>query len=39
MDYQLPRHVADYFKQHKTMNGPVLDVGAGTGLIADCLSD
>ena len=39
MDYQLPRHVADYFKQHKTMNGPVLDVGAGTGLLADYLSD
>ena len=39
MDYQLPRHVADYFKQHETMNGAVLDVGAGTGLLADCLSD
>ena len=38
MDYQLPRHVADYFKQHGTMNGAVLDVGAGTGLLADCLS-
>ena len=39
MDYQLPRHVADYFKRHKSMNGAVLDVGAGTGLLADCLSD
>lgn len=39
MDYQLPRHVADYFNRHKTMNGEVLDVGAGTGLLADCLSD
>lgn len=39
MDYQLPRHVADYFKRYKTINGAVLDVGAGTGLLADCLSD
>lgn len=39
MDYQLPRHVADHFKRHKTTNGAVLDVGAGTGLLADCLID
>ena len=39
MDYQLPRHVADYFKRYKTINGAVLDVGAGTGLLADSLSD
>lgn len=39
MDYQLPRHVANHFIQQRTMNGPVLDVGAGTGLLADCLSD
>lgn len=39
MDYQLPRHVADYFKRQKTVNDAVLDVGAGTGLLADCLND
>ena len=39
MDYQLPRHVADYFIRNKSMNGAVLDIGAGTGLLADCLSD
>ena len=39
MDYQLPRHVADYFIRHRSTNGVVLDVGAGTGLLADCLSD
>ena len=39
MDYQLPHHVADCFKRHKPTNGAVLDVGAGTGLLADCISD
>ncbi|MEP3631184.1 MAG: class I SAM-dependent methyltransferase [Hyphomicrobiales bacterium] len=39
MDYQLPRHVAYYFKHHRSTTGPILDVGAGTGLLADCLNN
>ena len=36
MDYRLPAHVAAAFLAHGG-TGPVLDVGAGTGLLAECL--
>ena len=37
MDYQLPAHVARVFTELGG-TGPVLDVGAGTGLLAEALS-
>ena len=37
MGYQLPRIIAEIFRQIYTGPGPVLDVGAGTGLVADHL--
>ena len=37
MDYQLPRHVADYFKRYKTVNGAVLDVANSKGLYRDTI--
>ena len=36
MDYMLPRHVAQQFLQHGGA-APVLDVGAGTGLLGQAL--
>ena len=36
MDYVLPRHVAQQFLQHGGA-APVLDVGAGTGLLGQAL--
>lgn len=38
MDYRLPAHVAAAFRGAKGL-GPVLDVGAGTGLLAERLRD
>ena len=38
MDYILPQHVALYFNRFES-EGPVLDVGAGTGLLGVCLAD
>ena len=38
MDYILPQHVAQLFVEHGG-NGPVLDVGAGTGLLGQVLYD
>jgi len=37
MDYQLPRLVAEVLMEVAPDVGPVLDVGAGTGLLAECL--
>lgn len=39
MDYRLPAHVAAAFLAHGGSAGPVLDVGAGTGLLAAALRD
>lgn len=36
--YQLPDHVARFFMQLGDLTTPILDVGAGTGLVADCLT-
>lgn len=36
--YQLPHHVARFFIEYGDPSAPVLDVGAGTGLVADCLN-
>ena len=38
MDYQLPRRVAEIFAELTDGHGPVLDVGAGTGLVAEALA-
>ena len=38
MDYQLPRRVAEIFAELTDGQGPVLDVGAGTGLVAEALA-
>ncbi len=37
-DYQNPRQVADLFAKHNIGNIPVLDVGAGTGLVGERLA-
>lgn len=39
MDYRLPAHGAAAFLSHGGGAGPVLDVGAGTGLLAAALRD
>lgn len=39
MEYRLPAHVAAAFLAHGGTDGPVLDVGAGTGLLAQSLRD
>lgn len=37
MDYRMPQHVADVFSEVGVGKTPVLDVGAGTGLLAEAL--
>lgn len=39
MDYRLPRHLAEVFAASYDGTGPVLDVGAGTGLVAQHLAE
>ncbi|HUE46977.1 MAG TPA: class I SAM-dependent methyltransferase [Aestuariivirgaceae bacterium] len=40
MDYQAPRHVAELFAAHAAgRDSPILDVGAGTGLIGAHLAE
>jgi ubiquinone/menaquinone biosynthesis C-methylase UbiE len=40
MDYQAPRRVAEFFAEHAgERDGPILDVGAGTGLIGAHLAE
>ena len=38
MDYTLPKEVVAHFVNHGGV-GPVIDVGAGTGLAGEALSD
>ena len=39
MDYILPFHVFDIFQANFTSTGPILDVGAGTGLLGALLKN
>tara|TARA_Y100000746_G_scaffold107154_1_gene91634 strand:- start:360 stop:995 length:636 start_codon:yes stop_codon:yes gene_type:complete len=37
-DYRSPSEIANYFEKYSNENDtPILDVGAGTGLVAECL--